>query len=101
MGIMESICQYQWDQAMDNFDFATVKPDILDAIKKLNNSLSDIRVDVDIAAVKYLLQITEADLDNFLDSYASFACVSDPSSTRVVHFRVACLDKCNFWTAEY
>jgi len=73
MGIMESICQYQWDQAMDNFDFEKAKPDILNAITKLNNSLSDLGVDVDISAIKYLMQITEADLDNFLDNYKSFA----------------------------
>jgi len=73
MGIMESICQYQWDQAIDDFDFAAAIPAILDEIKKLNNSFSDFGVDVDTSAVKYLLQITEDDLNNFMDNYAEFA----------------------------
>jgi len=71
MGMMESICQYQWDQGAGfEFDFATAKPMVLAAIKKTNDTLNEFGDPS--AGPTFLSKTTLEELEKFMDEYASF-----------------------------
>jgi len=70
MGMMESMCQYQWEQGVVNFDFATAKPMVLAAIKKMNDTLNEFGDPS--AGPTFLSKTTLEELEKFMDEYASF-----------------------------